>query len=409
MFVKFSKVLEDNFLSPNDCFNFHPLQLSALQETVWEAWRRARPGAPPIAATPGIGKLRLTPPTSTTGSTAVVEEPVQALMRVLDRGIRSDRGRPDLGDDAFLEHAQKLLTELNDGVSAGRFWHHLIYAFLVENTGIERIVRRLLQLALHGEPFGAISEAGHRWLRTTEELFYRDGSSSFIPSITSWLRPDPRAMRRNAYHRMFGMDLNHGTDDGGPFPYEKAEASNLDFISTLEAFLREVWLAYMNATNTSGPKSTDRAAIAELAARMSQMLNDRRQHGTLTREEYASVCAMSWFHLTVYGYTAANNSPIVVDLKAEASSPEARLRKLGERVGVPAHGKARSLFMLAERLSMLLIEIEQERYSDAANIDVLFDPKVGPDTTSDMLTIINHWSTATGRDLKASTVNVIGR
>jgi hypothetical protein len=138
------------------------------------------------------------------------------------------------------------------------------------------------------------------------------------------------------------------------------------------------------------------------------MLNDRRQHGNLTREEYVSVCAMSWFHLTVYGYKSSN-APIVIDMKAEASSPEERLRKLGERVGVPAHGKARSLFMLAERVSTLLIEIEQERYSDAANVDVLFDPKVGPDTSSDMLTIINHWTNATGHNLKASSVHLAGR
>jgi hypothetical protein len=226
------------------------------------------------------------------------------MLRVLDNGILSDDGTSDLGNDTFVRAAQGLFTELYQGASVGRFWHHLIYAYLVENTGIERIFRRLLQLALHGESLGGISEAGHRWLRNTEDLFYRDGNSSFIPSITSWLRPDAWATRRNAYHRMLGVDLNHATDDRRPVGREspegshKAEAHNHDFIATFEEFLREVWAAYTNATNTSGPKTTDKAAIAELAARLSQMLNDRRQHGNLTREEYVSVCAMSWFHLT---------------------------------------------------------------------------------------------------------------
>lgn len=406
MFVKFSSVLAAQGLSPNDCFNFHPFQLSGLQEAVWERWRRRGEGASPIVANPGIGKQRRE--TTNAGSSITVEDPLRGLLGVLDREIVSDNGTTDLGDGDFRRAAETLLTELHQGVGVGRFWHHLIYAYLVENTHIEAIFRRLLHLALHGESLGSISEAGHRWLRTTEDLFYRDGNSAFIPSITSSLRPDARATRRNAYHRMFGVDLNHGTDDNRPYPYEKAEATNGDFIATFEAFLREVWGAFVNATNTSGPKTTDKAAIAELAARMSQMLNDRRQHGNLTREEYASVCAMSWFHLTVYGYTSVN-SPIVVDLKAEASSPEERLRKLGERVGVPAHGKSRSLFILTELVSPLLIEIEQERYSNAADVEVLFDPVVGPDTSSDMLTIINHYSTATGRNLKASSVNVTGR
>ena len=78
-------------------------------------------------------------------------------------------------------------------------------------------------------------------------------------------------------------------------------------------------------------------------------------------------------------------------------------------MGVPAHGKSRSLFILTELVSTLLIEIEQERYSNAADVDVLFDPVVGPDTSSDMLTIINHYSTATGRNLKAGSVSVTGR
>lgn len=402
MFVKFSNVLASHGLSPTDCFHFHPLQISGLMESVWEESRRAGSGMVPITAIPGIGKLR-----PANGGVSIAP-PVRGMMSVLDVGITSDDGSRDLGNDILVLAAEDMLGQLRRHRDVGRFWHHLMYAYLLENTGIERIVRRLLHLALHGESLGAISEAGHHWLRTTEDLFYRDGTSSLIPSISSWVRPDPRATRRNAYHRMFGVDLNHGGDDGRPFPYERADTINTDFIATFEAFLREVWAAYTNATNTSGPRTTDKAAIAELAARMSQMLNDRRQHGSLTREEYTSVCAMSWLHTTVYGYGTAN-APIVVDLKAEASSPEERLRKLGERVGVPAHGKARSLFILAERVSPLLIEIEQERYSDAADVDVLFDPAVGPETSSDMLTIINHWHTATGRNLKASSVQVTGR
>ena len=77
----------------------------------------------------------------------------------------------------------------------------------------------------------------------------------FITAITGYVRPDIHATRRNAYQRMFGMDLNHGTDDNKPYPYVKAEAANSEFVSTFEEFLREVWIGMENVNNTSGAKS----------------------------------------------------------------------------------------------------------------------------------------------------------
>jgi hypothetical protein len=41
--------------------------------------------------------------------------------------------------------------------------------------------------------------------------------------LSNYVRPDIHATRRNAYQRMFGMDLNHGTDDNKPYPYVKAD------------------------------------------------------------------------------------------------------------------------------------------------------------------------------------------
>ena len=54
-----------------------------------------------------------------------------------------------------------------------------------------------------------------------------------INDLASHIRPT-RAIRRNAYQRMFSMDLNHGGDDGKPYPYVRAEAANTEFVSTLE-------------------------------------------------------------------------------------------------------------------------------------------------------------------------------
>src|SRR5215208_251659 len=281
---------------------------------------------------------------------------------------------------------------------------HLIYAYMIENTRIYEIFRRVLHEYLHGERLETPSEETQRWLRVTEELFYRDTPPFFAFQLTSHIRPDIRATRRNAYYRMFGMDLNHGTDNGSLYPYERAAASNRDFVPTFEAFLREVWRGIINARNQIGPNTTDDAAIADLAGRLSHMLKDRRENGNLSREEFFFVATMSWFHLTV-----EFDSPIVKDLKANGSNPAERLRAIGERVGLPAHGRAHDLFNLADPMSRLLIAIESGSLSNVANVPVLYTggpPPLPPPTPlrNDIQTIITNWASATGRNMKAKPV-----
>src|SRR5690606_18636179 len=105
-------------------------------------------------------------------------------------------------------------------------WHHLIYAYMIENTQIYDIFRRVVFEYLHGEQLGVPLNGSEHWLRITEELFYKDPAPFFITAVASHLRPDLSATRRNAYYRMFGMDLNHGSGDKKEYPYSKAKASN---------------------------------------------------------------------------------------------------------------------------------------------------------------------------------------
>jgi hypothetical protein len=284
-------------------------------------------------------------------------------------------------------------------------WNHLIYAYMIENTRIFEIFQRVLKEYLVGENLEVPSEAGHRYLRATEALFYRDLPSEHIAAVTSDLRPDMRASRRNAYFRFFGIDLNHGTVENQPYPFEKPKASNRDFVRVWEEFLREVWKGIENSVNTSGVNATDDAAIANLANQLFDMLRVRRARGNLSREEFVFVAMFSWFHLTV-----EFDSPIVRDLKAEATSPEERLRKIGERVGLPAHAKSESYFVLAESMSRILIDIEMGLFNDPANVRALYAPPP-PDNPlrADVMNVITHWSLATGRDLKAGKVTVSPR
>jgi hypothetical protein len=277
-------------------------------------------------------------------------------------------------------------------------WDHLIYAYMIENTRIYELFQRVVHEFRHGEKLGVPSPETQLWLRNTEELFYREPPSFSITAVTSFIRPDMRAVRRNAYFRMFGMDLNHGAEDAKPYPHVKPEASNNEFVTTFEELLKEVWIAIANIRNSSGANPTDEGKIRNLVNQLQDMLVTRRISGNLSREEFVAVSTLSWFHLTV-GF---NESPVVKDLRAEAASPEQRLYKIAQRVGLPAHGLSQSFFEIAEVISRVLIQIE----SDGVGI---VPALVATGTAlnalqSDMNIIITHWSTITGRNVKARAV-----
>jgi hypothetical protein len=267
-------------------------------------------------------------------------------------------------------------------------WDHLIYAYMIENTRIYEIFRRVLFEFLHGEKLGVPTDEAQHWLRNTEELFYRDAPPFFITTITSHIRSDLRASRRNAYWRMFGMDLNHGADEGQPYPYVKADAYNNEFVSIFEELLREVWIAISNRSNNSGANPTDEGKIQNLVTTLQNMLLSRRVNGNLSREEFVFVAMMSWFHLTV-----SFDSPIIKALRAEASGPEQRLFKVAQRVGLPAHGLSKSFFDIADPISRILIHIE------AVGIGIVPDLVAKGASTNplqiDMNTVITYWNSIT--------------
>src|SRR5215211_5380722 len=211
-------------------FRCHPLELSTLLEVAWQRRLHDR-------------ERELGNPARRSEIIAIPDSWLEPF-RIADN-IEPPTGQNGQPDPALttLENAFGLL-DANNQVQRRRstFWDHLIYAYMIENTRIYEIFRRVLYELLHGEKLGIPLADAQHWLRNTEELFYRDQPSFFITNITSYIRADSRASRRNAYQRMFGMDLNHGTDEGQPYPYVRAEAANNEFVPTFEEFLREVWI-----------------------------------------------------------------------------------------------------------------------------------------------------------------------
>jgi hypothetical protein len=283
----------------------------------------------------------------------------------------------------------------------GPAWDHLIYAYAIENSRVVQIMRRVVRQFRLGEGLGVPSVTTQRWLDTTETILF--GAQNPIPAwlSTSTVRPDPEAVRRNAYWRLFGMDLAFGADDNRPMVYERAMATNESFVRLFEELLYELWQAMTNLRNIAGVNAADDDRIYALADQLKFILRSRRQRGVLAREELVAVTALSWLYLTL-----DSNSSVVVDLRAEATSPGDRLKLIGERVGLPAHSKSAALFAMADDLSLLLRTLEADIVTGPQFAWVLY--ATAPPTGSTLVPlgptsrrVITEWSSATGRDLKA--------
>jgi hypothetical protein len=269
--------------------------------------------------------------------------------------------------------------------------HHIAYALCLENTRLVDIMRRAVAEYRSGERLSPATTATLRWLQVTEELFFTSPVPFSVRSLASSLRPDPAAIRRNAYYRLLGMDLNHGTEDGRPYQYVKSEVSNRDFSVVFESLLAEAWKGYINRNNNLNANATDNNAIDELVRRLREMLNARRQAGNLAREEFDAVATLSWFFLTI-----AYDTQVVRDLNASAVGVADRLRLIGQQVGLAPHARADSYFQLAHPMSVILRAIETNAIVTAGGAQSLY----GGIYQRHMLQIITHWSIATGRNLK---------
>jgi hypothetical protein len=274
-------------------------------------------------------------------------------------------------------------------------WHHLVYAYMLENTRMYEIFRRVVTELLQGERLPHATQPTLRWARNCEELFFSTPRMLTVRSVLSGLRIDDGAVRRNLYQRAIGMDLNHGGDDGRPYPYVRAAAANGDFATLWETLLSEVWRGFTTtAPAFAAVNETDDAAIATLVRRIEEMLRARRLNGMLSREEFDAVACLSWFHLTI-----TDNTQVIVNLSAQAAGEADRLKQLGSMVGISAHSRADAYFQLAAPMSRVLRSIESGA-AGALPIGGLYDPAIAGNLSADMLTIITNWSIATGRNMK---------
>ena len=181
------RTLFDSFDHPDDLFAAHPAELAVRLDVEWDFAKTHDPDKP--------------------------------------------LGHPDHRSDllGLRDISQRVLNPPSDLSAApvanipGRrhYWDHLIYAYMIENTCAFDVFEHVVREFAAGEELGTPSESSEHWLRNTEELFYNDPAAFLISRVSSRVRPDLRATRRNAYQRMFGMDLNHGVEDKKDTPTRK--------------------------------------------------------------------------------------------------------------------------------------------------------------------------------------------
>jgi hypothetical protein len=380
----------------NSLFAYHPLQLSALVEAVW----LNRNNAPTVVNPPETSSWfvpwppQITWPILSTSffpgydwssGTAVQLNPLPA-------GFVLPSDQPGLGSAPPPNYQPTHWTN----------WDHLIYAYVIENTKIFEIFSKVLETYMFSEQLETPSPQSQLFWRNLEFLIFGDAMPSMVWTASGRLRRDETADRLTTYYWMFGIDLSHAAELVGKHPYQKPVAANRDFIPTFEAFGREVWRGIVNAKNTSGANDTDPSVIATLARRLYDMMATRRLNGNLSREEFRAVAIMSFLDLAV-----RYDSAPVVDLKAQASSPEMRLQKIAERVGMTAHPKSKPFFDLAGPFSKLMQSIESNAFNQPAGAQLLYWPPSVVSRNAEK--VIDQYTLATGRDLKSQAVSIVPR
>jgi hypothetical protein len=281
-------------------------------------------------------------------------------------------------------------------------WDHMLYAYLVESTGVFEILAEVVRRYVSNETLPTPTAPTMTWVRATEELFFRDPPLFRVGGLTSQLRPDARINRRNVYWRMFGLDLPHPVPgiEGQPWKRDTLSTSNTRFLEIWNELLRQVWLGIENERNSSGSNPTDANYVAYLCQTIGEMLRLRRRGGMLSREEFSYVAIMSWFHLTVEFDTA-----VVQDLSANAGgagNPADRLAAVGVRVGMNPSRQSRELFELAKIISPVLWAIELKVFDAAAQAELLYKSTgiADPRPAQLMNRIIDLWQSATGQNVK---------
>jgi hypothetical protein len=250
--------------------------------------------------------------------------------------------------------------------------HHLIYAYFIGSTGIDKIFRKVHETYIAGEDrLDAPARSTQQFWRNTEYVAYSNPLPTTVWNLLGTTRPDEAPLRSSVYYRMFGADILQFDGNSESVGYQKPELANVDFFPTFELFLGQVWRGIANRKNTTGRDDTSISAIAQLASKLNHQLLTRQQNGNLSREAFRAVLVMEWFD------TAIRFPSVVSELLASGTGREMTLSKIAARVDMEANPKSKQLFEIAPRCSALLKGIEAGIFNECTGAQfLLHDPNL---------------------------------
>ena len=320
MFLSLAKLFgaDHQRTAREDVFLVHPLQLSRWLDEAWAAARGRRlSGTDADAAVPRRRRI----------------------IETLD--LPAPRGTPPLRcppasprrPGRFSRRAVELATARRNR-RLGLLWHHLVYAYLIESTGVFEVLAEVVRRLVVGETLRPAVRRPRRWAaghrgavlpRPAAVLHRRDGQRAAArppgePPQRLLADVRPRAAAPDARRwppaparpRVVEAGHRHGVNTG--------------FREKWTELLRQVWLGIENPGTGSGPTPPTASYIALLCGALKDMLAMRRRGGLLAREEFAYVSALSWFHLTL-----RTDTPIV----QSTSTPPAPARPSVSRSSRP--------------------------------------------------------------------------
>jgi hypothetical protein len=286
--------------------------------------------------------------------------------------------------------------------AGSRAWDHFGYSYALENTRAVQILRRVVRAFRSGETLGIPLPDTQRWLDATECMLFGAANPLSPWLSTSEVRRPAEDVRRNAYDRVFGVQLAFGTDDNQPSTYDRPNVSNAQFVHLFEELLYEVWQAISNVKNSAGVNSSDDDRIYRIAQELQFTLTSRRQQHLLDREELAAATALGWTELSFNA-----NTPFIRDCGVTGTDEASRCKSLGLKLGLPAHGKSEAMFAMAPDLSLFLRAIESDVVKKGTAWVLYLDqpPPLSPlDSPTpigeESRRLITEWAAATGKDLK---------
>jgi hypothetical protein len=340
-----------------DLLRAHPLEIAALVENRWRE-RAGEVGASPEFAWPE-----------------------STIQQVLIRDF----------DKRLITPAELKQAEL---------WPHLIYAYLIENTGIFEIFQKLSELYRLDSRLPPLKNDSRRFWFMVDSLIFSAPPPMTVLSAGALRGSDEQLERQALYRKVLNLELSNSKENAQHYQSRTPGTPTGDLISNIGAFLHETWRGIVQARPGSiGSKDVNYQKIVSSANAIRNQLSTQRERSDLSLAEFRAAGIMSLLEVAV-----SDNTAVVEDLNAMSSSAAERLRLIGKQCGIAPNPRAAALFEIAPHFSVLLRFIETDVFKDAGSVETLCKERILIDRVEPVISLYRE---ALGNELTASGTELV--